>query len=69
MKKILLIIAAAVLPVAGFSQELFRVGTKTVSKAEFLYVYGKNKDVVANIDPKTESEYLDLYVQFKRKVA
>jgi len=69
MKKLLLILAAAALPVAGVAQELFRVGTKTVSKAEFQYVYGKNKDVGANIDPKTESEYLDLYVQFKRKVA
>ena len=69
MKKLLLILAAAALPGAGFAQELFRVGTKTVSKAEFQYVYGKNKDVGANIDPKTESEYLDLYVQFKRKVA
>jgi peptidyl-prolyl cis-trans isomerase SurA len=69
MKKLLLILAAAALPVAGVAQELFRVGTKTVSRAEFQYVYGKNKDVGANIDPKTESEYLDLYVQFKRKVA
>jgi peptidyl-prolyl cis-trans isomerase SurA len=69
MKKLLLILAAAALPGAGVAQELFRVGTKTVSKAEFQYVYGKNKDVGANIDPKTESEYLDLYVQFKRKVA
>ena len=69
MKKLLLILAAAALPLAGVAQELFRVGTKTVSKAEFQYVYGKNKDVGANIDPKTESEYLDLYVQFKRKVA
>jgi hypothetical protein len=56
MKKLLLILAAAALPVAGVAQELFRVGTKTVSKAEFQYVYGKNKDVGANIDPKTESE-------------
>ena len=69
MKKLLLILAAAALPVAGVAQELFRVGTKTVSMAEFQYVYGKNKDIGANIDPKTESEYLDLYVQFKRKVA
>ena len=69
MKKLILIIAAAALPVAGVAQELFRVGTKTVSMAEFQYVYGKNKDIGANIDPKTESEYLDLYVQFKRKVA
>lgn len=69
MKKLLLIIASVAVPVTGVAQELFRVGTKTVSKAEFAYVYGKNKDVGANIDPKTESEYLDLYVQFKRKVA
>ena len=50
------------------AQTLFSVGDKDVSTDEFLYVYGKNKDIGNQIDPKTAEEYLDLYVRFKRKV-
>ena len=50
------------------AQTLFSVGYKDVSTDEFLYVYGKNKDIGNQIDPKTAEEYLDLYVRFKRKV-
>ena len=50
------------------AQTLFSVGDKDVSTDEFLYVYGKNKDIGNQIDPKTADEYLDLYVRFKRKV-
>ena len=69
MKKTLTILMVAGAAWTVSAQGLFRVGTKVVSNEEFQYVYGKNKDVGANIDPKTEAEYLDLYVQFKRKVA
>ncbi|NBW94557.1 MAG: hypothetical protein EBR20_09435, partial [Bacteroidetes bacterium] len=34
-----------------------------------MYVYGKNKDIGNQIDPKTPEEYLGLYIAFKRKVA
>ncbi|CAI8342561.1 MAG: Chaperone SurA [Owenweeksia sp. TMED14] len=50
------------------AQTLFTVGNKEVSTDEFLYVYRKNKDIGNQIDPKTAKEYLELYVQFKRKV-
>ena len=50
-------------------QTLFTVGEKAVSVDEFLYVYGKNKDIGNQIDPKTPEEYLGLYIAFKRKVA
>jgi len=69
MKKATLILALAVASLSASAQDLFRVGTKSVTKAEFDYVYGKNREVGASIDPKTEAEYLDLYVNFKRKVA
>ncbi|MFM8565818.1 MAG: peptidylprolyl isomerase [Bacteroidota bacterium] len=69
MKKVLLTLAVASAALGAAAQDVFRVGTKTVTRPEFNYVYGKNKDVGANIDPKTEAEYLQLYVQFKRKVA
>ncbi len=51
------------------AQTLFTVGEKAVSVDEFLYVYGKNKDIGNQIDPKTPEEYLGLYIAFKRKVA
>ncbi|MFM1884544.1 MAG: hypothetical protein RL168_728 [Bacteroidota bacterium] len=51
------------------AQTLFSVGEKAVSVDEFLYVYGKNKDIGNQIDPKTPEEYLGLYIAFKRKVA
>ena len=69
MKKATFIMALAVASLSASAQDLFRVGPKSVTKAEFDYVYGKNREVGASIDPKTESEYLDLYVNFKRKVA
>jgi len=69
MKKSTFILALAVASLSASAQDLFRVGTKSVTKAEFDYVYGKNREVGASIDPKTEAEYLDLYVNFKRKVA
>ncbi len=51
------------------AQTLFTIGEKAVSVDEFLYVYGKNKDIGNQIDPKTPEEYLGLYIAFKRKAA
>ena len=50
------------------NQTLFIVGEEEISAAEFLYVFNKNKDISREIDPKTPEEYLELYVNFKRKV-
>ena len=47
---------------------LFTVGGEAVSAGEFLYVYNKNKDISREIDPKSADEYMELYVNFKRKV-
>ena len=35
---------------------------------EFLRVYNKNNNAENSIDPKSVSEYLDLYINFKLKV-
>lgn len=47
---------------------LFTVENDTVTAGEYIAVYNKNRNVGEDIDPKTPSEYLDLYVNFKLKV-
>lgn len=49
-------------------QPLFTIGNQGVSADEFKAVYLKNRDIGKDIDPKTPSEYLDLYINFKLKV-
>ena len=53
-----------------FAQErvLFSIDDEKYSAEEFEAVYLKNRDIGKNIDPKTPSEYLDLYINFKLKV-
>ncbi|MFN3939883.1 MAG: hypothetical protein ACK4IY_04810, partial [Chitinophagales bacterium] len=49
---------------------LFTVGDKPVTKSEFLYVYQKNNPNKQNDFSRTSlQEYLDLYINFKLKVA
>lgn len=49
---------------------LFTVGGKPVSKSEFLYVYQKNNPNKQNDFSRASlQEYLDLYINFKLKVA
>ena len=69
MKKIFLIFAAA-LSVTAFAQRetLMTINGKPVSAEEFLYIYEKNNQAGA-IDPKTMDEYLDMFINFKLKVA
>lgn len=69
MKKTLFTLILMALVGQLSAQTLFTVGEKAVSVDEFLYVYGKNKDIGNQIDPKTPEEYLGLYIAFKRKVA
>lgn len=47
---------------------LFTVADDTVTAGEYMAVYNKNRNLGEDIDPKTPSEYLDLYVNFKLKV-
>lgn len=75
MKKLisscLLILSGAALfaqPADLKSKVLFTVADDTVSAGEYMAVYNKNRNLGEDIDPKTPSEYLDLYVNFKLKV-
>ena len=55
---------------AAFAQKetLMTINGKPVSAEEFLYIYEKNNQAGA-IDPKTMDEYLDMFINFKLKVA
>ena len=73
MKKIFLIFAAAMSMTAmaqgsNKSDVLMTINGKPVSAEEFLYIYEKNNQAGA-VDPKTMDEYLDMFINFKLKVA
>ena len=50
------------------NETLMTINGKSVSAEEFLYIYEKNNQAGA-IDPKTMDEYLDMFINFKLKVA
>ncbi|WP_417603532.1 peptidylprolyl isomerase [Owenweeksia hongkongensis] len=71
------IIASCLLALSGsvlFAQEsfddktLFTVADDTVTAGEYIAVYNKNRNLGEDIDPKTPTEYLDMYINFKLKV-
>ena len=69
MKKILLFAAAAAMSLSLWAEEpLMTINGKAVSAEEFLYIYEKNNQAGA-LDPKTMEEYLDMFINFKLKVA
>ena len=69
MKKKFLILAAAAMSVVAWAEKpLMTINGKAVSAEEFLYIYEKNNQAGA-IDPKTMDEYLDMFINFKLKVA
>ena len=47
---------------------LMTINGKPVTAEEFLYIYEKNNQAGA-VDPKTMDEYLDMFINFKLKVA
>lgn len=47
---------------------LFTVNKEAVTADEFMKVYNKNRNIGEDIDPKTPTEYLELYINFKLKV-
>ena len=70
MMKKLLWIALVFAGVQLNAQEvLFTVGNQSITTEEFKAVYEKNKGVGAALDPKTPEEYLELYINFKLKIA
>ena len=69
MKKGLFMLALAAMSFSANAQEtLMTINGKAVSAEEFLYIYEKNNQADA-IDPKTMDEYLDMFINFKLKVA
>lgn len=68
MKKIFLLIVLISSYSFIFSQTLFTYGSNAISKEEFLKAYNKNKTTTEDRE-KSLREYLDLYINFKLKVA
>ena len=70
MKKNFLFLAAAVMSLAAVAQSetLMTINGKAVSAEEVLYIYEKNNQAGA-MDPKSMDEYLDMFINFKLKVA
>ena len=70
MRKSMLFLGALALSMMSFAQSeaLMTINGKPVSAEEFLYIYEKNNQAGA-IDPKTMDEYLDMFINFKLKVA
>jgi len=61
-------IAAASMAATAQSETLMTINGKNISADEFLYIYEKNNQAGA-LDPKTMEEYLDMFINFKLKVA
>ena len=70
MKKLVIFAAATAMSVMALAQSetLMTINGKAVSAEEFLYIYEKNNQAGA-VDPKTMDEYLDMFINFKLKVA
>ena len=80
MKKAFLLLAVAAMSMGAMAQTglepeqdshsgvLMTINGKAVSAEEFLYIYEKNNQAGA-VDPKTMDEYLDMFINFKLKVA
>ena len=70
MKKLIIAAMALIGAMQMSAQEdmLMTINGETITKAEFEYIYNKNNADNA-IDKKTLDEYVDLFVNFKLKVA
>ena len=69
MKKSTLFVAAMAMSIAAWAEKpLMTINGKGVSAEEFMYIYEKNNQAGA-VDPKSMDEYLDMFINFKLKVA
>lgn len=73
MKRFLLPAVAFALSATAFSQTadpvLMTVNGKPVTRSEFEYFYNKNNNIEGAVEQKTVDEYVDMFVNFKLKVA
>lgn len=71
MKKTLAALALAFVSLAASAQNpvLMTVNGKDVTRAEFEYAYNKNNNVEGAVEQKTIDEYVDMFINYKLKVA
>ncbi len=70
MKKLIISMAAVISTIAAVAADkpLMTINGKPISADEFIYIYEKNNQAGA-VDPKSMDEYLDMFINFKLKVA
>ena len=71
MKRNLALLVSCILGLSVVAQEdpvLMRINGKDVTRSEFEYIYNKNNSLT-ELESKTLNEYVDLFVNFKLKVA
>ena len=69
MRKLIWIALVFVGAQLNAQEVLLTVGNRSITTEEFKAVYEKNKGVGAALDLKTPEQYLELYVNFKLKIA
>jgi len=71
MKKLFYVIAACALSIGAMAEQdqvLMTIDGKPVMASEFMYIYQKNNQEAA-VEQKSMQEYLDMFINFKLKVA
>ena len=71
MKRNLVLLVTCLLGLSAVAQQdpvLMRINGKDVTRSEFEYIYNKNNSLNEQ-ESKTLDEYVDLFVNFKLKVA
>lgn len=74
MKRILLAVSALCVGISLFAQQtpnpvLMTINGKAVTRAEFEYAYNKNNNLEGAVEQKSMREYLDMFINYKLKVA
>lgn len=71
MKKTLTAMAVVLSSITANAQNpvLMTVAGKDVTRAEFEYAYNKNNNVEGAVEQKTVDEYVDMFINYKLKVA
>lgn len=71
MKRQLLSLALACIAIGSWAQNpvLMTVNGKDITRAEFEYAYNKNNNVEGAVEQKTIDEYVDMFINYKLKVA
>lgn len=71
MKRIFTALSLAIVTLGSWAQNpvLMTVNGKEVTRAEFEYAYNKNNNVEGAVEQKTIDEYVDMFINYKLKVA